>query len=236
MNINDALPIHPHLVHPLTGQPLRAIGVLPSGKVCWPVIGASEPAGGGPAAPAPAPPSAPAPKAGKTFTQAELDAVIADRLTRDRGKYADYDTIKAKAEAHDKAEADKAPELERATKTARKEGEDAVRAELTRERVLDKIEVAAAGRFTDPEDARLRLGARADEFIKDGQPDPEAIKAAVDKLLVDKPHLAAVATADAGRAGLGGQGADNGGEPVGVTPGQGRLAHAYSTSSTTKKK
>jgi hypothetical protein len=33
----------------------------------------------------------------KTFTQAELDAVVRDRLKREREKYADYDTLKAAA-------------------------------------------------------------------------------------------------------------------------------------------
>lgn len=34
----------------------------------------------------------------KTFTQAELDAIVRDRLQRERGKYADYDQLKAAAD------------------------------------------------------------------------------------------------------------------------------------------
>ena len=34
----------------------------------------------------------------KVFTQDQLDALIADRLNRDRKKYADYDEVKKKAE------------------------------------------------------------------------------------------------------------------------------------------
>lgn len=34
---------------------------------------------------------------GKTFTQQELDAIIADRLSRERGKYADYDDLRKAA-------------------------------------------------------------------------------------------------------------------------------------------
>ena len=33
----------------------------------------------------------------RTFTQAEMNAIIADRLNRERTKYADYDALKAKA-------------------------------------------------------------------------------------------------------------------------------------------
>ena len=33
----------------------------------------------------------------RTFTQAEVDAIIGDRLTRERAKYADYEDLKGKA-------------------------------------------------------------------------------------------------------------------------------------------
>ena len=33
----------------------------------------------------------------RTFTQDEVDAIVADRLTRERAKYADYDDLKAQA-------------------------------------------------------------------------------------------------------------------------------------------
>ena len=33
----------------------------------------------------------------RTFTQDEVNAIVADRLTRERAKYADYDDLKAKA-------------------------------------------------------------------------------------------------------------------------------------------
>lgn len=56
--MNTALPIHPTLVHPLTGKPLQAVGIV-GGRVIWPTLGASEPVV--PAAPgAPAVPAAPA--------------------------------------------------------------------------------------------------------------------------------------------------------------------------------
>lgn len=33
------LPTHPTLLHPRTGAPLRAVGVLPSGRIVWPIMG-----------------------------------------------------------------------------------------------------------------------------------------------------------------------------------------------------
>jgi hypothetical protein len=43
--------VHSKMLHPLTGEPLHALGVLPSGKVVWPTMGAAPdpPAGGDPA-------------------------------------------------------------------------------------------------------------------------------------------------------------------------------------------
>lgn len=41
----NALPTHPSLLHPLTGLPLRAAGVLPSGRVVWPIMGGDGTAG-----------------------------------------------------------------------------------------------------------------------------------------------------------------------------------------------
>lgn len=42
----------------------------------------------------------------KTLTQAEVDRIVKDRLTRERQKYADYDDLKAKAEAADSSKSD----------------------------------------------------------------------------------------------------------------------------------
>lgn len=51
---------------------------------------------------------------GKTFTQAELDTLIAQRLDRERSKYADYETLKEKAAKFDKAEEAAKSELQKA--------------------------------------------------------------------------------------------------------------------------
>ncbi len=50
----------------------------------------------------------------KTFTQAELDAIIGDRLSRERAKYADYETIKDKASKYDEMEEANKSELQKA--------------------------------------------------------------------------------------------------------------------------
>ena len=52
---------------------------------------------------------------GKTFTQAELNAIVEARLARERDKYADYDSLKEKAGKYDEAEESKKTELQKAT-------------------------------------------------------------------------------------------------------------------------
>ena len=54
----------------------------------------------------------------RTFTQAELDAIVRDRLQRERNKYADYEAYKEKAEKFDAAEEAQKTELQKATERA----------------------------------------------------------------------------------------------------------------------
>ena len=50
----------------------------------------------------------------KTFTQAEMDAIIGERLNRLKAKYADYDELATKAKAYDEAEEANKSELQKA--------------------------------------------------------------------------------------------------------------------------
>ena len=54
----------------------------------------------------------------RTFTQAEMNAIIQDRLARERGKYADYEALKAKAAKFDEAEEAGKTELQKANEKA----------------------------------------------------------------------------------------------------------------------
>lgn len=56
----------------------------------------------------------------KTFTQAELDQIIGERLKREREKYVDYDALKEKAQKLDQIEEDAKTELQKATEKAEK--------------------------------------------------------------------------------------------------------------------
>ena len=69
----------------------------------------------------------------RTFTQAEMDSIIGERLKRAREKYADYDELKAKAAKFDEAEEASKSELQKAV-----EERDKFKAEL------DKMKADAA--------------------------------------------------------------------------------------------
>lgn len=54
----------------------------------------------------------------RTFTQAEMNAIISDRVARERSKYADYEALKAKAAQFDAAEQAGKTELQKANEKA----------------------------------------------------------------------------------------------------------------------
>lgn len=54
----------------------------------------------------------------RTFTQKEMNAIIGERLERERAKYADYNDLKAKAEKFDAAEEAAKSDLQKATERA----------------------------------------------------------------------------------------------------------------------
>jgi len=84
----------------------------------------------------------------KTFTQAEVDAIVGDRLKRERAKHADYSELKAKAARLDEIEAASKSELEKAVERAEKAEQAladikaaaevaALRAEVAKEKGVD---------------------------------------------------------------------------------------------------
>ena len=70
----------------------------------------------------------------RTFTQAELDQIVGERLARERTKYADYAVIKEKAARLDSLEEAQKSELEKATERAT--AAEAELATLKREREI----------------------------------------------------------------------------------------------------
>lgn len=77
----------------------------------------------------------------KTFTQAELDAVVGDRLKRERAKYADYEDLKAKAAQYDAVQEAGKSELQKAQEQAAgyKAELDALKKDIEARNARDKV-------------------------------------------------------------------------------------------------
>ena len=91
----------------------------------------------------------------KTFTQQELDAIVADRLKRERQKYEGFDDYKAKAQKYDeleeanKSELDKAHERVTTLETELNALKKAEEIRLIREKVATEMSIpASAPRIT----------------------------------------------------------------------------------------
>ncbi len=127
----------------------------------------------------------------KTFTQAELDRIVQDRVARVKSAApADYDDLKAKATRLDEIEAANKSELERAQEAQRQADERATRAEAERSqtRIETAVMLAAikAG-AADPDDVVKLLAKDAVTIGNDGQ--VTGVEDAVKALLEAKPHL-----------------------------------------------
>jgi hypothetical protein len=123
-------------------------------------------------------------------SQAELDAVMADRLRRQKAQFADYDALKAKAARIDEIDAKNLTDLERETaarvaaETARDEALSRVQKATLRSAVIAAASTAGA---IDPSDIVALLPADAVTISDDGTVTGAA--EAVAALLLAKPHL-----------------------------------------------
>lgn len=136
---------------------------------------------------------------GSTYTppasQADLDRIIGQRVAREREKYADYEAMKAKAEAHDKALEAAKTDAEKAVDAARREGEStATQAANARIVAAESRALAAESGFRIGAASVVRLldltGVKVGD---DGAVDTEAIKTKLEALKTAEPDLVAEA-------------------------------------------
>lgn len=190
-------------LHPATG--LRAVGFRRNGNPIWPILGGSElpaeppPSDGGEPPNPPNPPADPPAEPPKTFTQADLDKVIEERLARERAKFKDYEAIKAKAAKLDELEGANASELEKAVKQAQDETRAAVAREYG-EKLAAGILRAELSQRMKPADAEALIGdLNLAKYIgDDGDVDHDALKAVIDRVAPKGPP-------DLGQGARGGQ-------------------------------
>jgi len=110
----------------------------------------------------------PKPDDPKTFTQADIDRIVADRLKREAAKYSDYDDLKAKAarlvelEEKDKTDAQKLADSNRALEDRAKKAElDACRMRIAIRKGLTEAQVKRLVGSSEEE-----LEADADELLE----------------------------------------------------------------------
>lgn len=136
-------------------------------------------------------PSTPPNEEGKTFTQAEVDAIVKRRAERVAAeKYSDYNDLRAKAKRLEEIEAANATDLEKATAAARKEGESSATQAANKRLVnAEARALAAEARFRNPNLATKALDLSGVTVDDDGVIDASAIKALLADLAKDEPYL-----------------------------------------------
>lgn len=141
---------------------------------------------GGTIAPAQQPP--PPADDPKTFTQDEVNKIVAERVAR--AKPADYSDLKAKAAEYDKLAEKSKTDLERAVDAARKEGAGEAATRYNRRLVESEARAqAATAKFRDPSDAVAFLGDLSNIQVTDDGVDTKALTAALADLAKAKPYL-----------------------------------------------
>lgn len=139
----------------------------------------------------------------KTFTQAELDEIIAKRIERERNKYADYEEIRKKAEQYEKeAEERRLAEMsekERAEELAKKYEEEKselarqlneLKSQIQQEKINNAfIKAAQAANIEYVDDALKLADLSAVEVDEDGK--VNGVQDVIDSLIENKPFLLA---------------------------------------------
>lgn len=109
---------------------------------------------------------------GKTLTQTEVDKIVADRVARERKKFADYDDLKKKSAELDKIRDSQKSELEKA-----KDRETALAVELQKYKVAEIRRAAASAAGLDPEFADFITAADEQEAEEQAKKLAERLKA-----------------------------------------------------------
>lgn len=109
-----------------------------------------------------------------TFTQEQVDAIIADRLARVKGKYSDYEELKAQAAKYAELEEASKSELQRAIESAEKS--NARIAELEKQ-IADAETEAARKKLVDKVAKKYHVAADKKRFMR-GATEEELIEEA----------------------------------------------------------
>lgn len=184
---------------------------------------------------APAPTAVPEQQPAQAFSRDDVNRIVADRLAREAKKYEGFDDLKAKAARLDEIEAQNASELDKATRRAADEARAELMTATNTRLVRAEVKAAAAARqFHDPADAPALLERRFGQVKVDdnGDVDDDAVKALVEELAKEKPHLVKASNGAAPKP-LAGQGTPSSGSPSGREAGLAEARRRFGEPKTT---
>lgn len=115
--------------------------------------------------------------AGKTFTQADVDRVVSERLTRERAKYSDYDDLKTRAAEADRLRKEQETASEKAVREARETAAAEERSKAAPQLVAAEFRAAAKGVLTNEQRDALLEDLDLTKYLDDkGQVDVEKVE------------------------------------------------------------
>ena len=126
----------------------------------------------------------------KTFTQAEIDAIIKERLEREKSKYADYPDLKQKAAKLQEIEDAQKTELEKLQERLGQLETQATQTAAENKRLKLNAKIAqVAGQLgaVDPNDPNFVMATQAIDPDGDGADDE--IKKSIEALKTQRPYL-----------------------------------------------
>jgi hypothetical protein len=137
--------------------------------------------------------------AGKTFTQEELNTIVADRLRREATKFADYDVLKVRAARADELELGQKTAEEKALAKATKAEQERDAALATAKGLIRKSSILNEATSQGAADANIiaALLASSDQITVDEAGNVAGAKEAVAGLLKASPFLKKGVTAPA---------------------------------------
>ena len=131
----------------------------------------------------------------KTFTQADLDRIVGERLTREREKFKDYDDLKNKAAEYDKGQQAQLSEQEKLKQALNEANEKTTKIVSTaNQRLITaelKLQAAAQGVPADRIAAVVKLADMAGVKVDDTSGDVTGVKEAVEACLKANAFLLA---------------------------------------------
>jgi len=125
-----------------------------------------------------------------TLTQAQVDAIVKDRIAREREKYKGFDDLKRKAEDYDKLQAANLSEAEKLQKSLEAANEKASTAESRMKKALTRAAIVSAASQAGARDPNLvvkLIDSDALEITEDGE--VKGAEDAVTALLASHDYL-----------------------------------------------